>query len=233
MDRSDLDLSGRPTYSRCVADAVRPAEGAWVLALDTPTLAPATATNTLVVGGDRLMIIEPATPHAREQARLDALLAELQAEGRTLAGVIVTHHHADHIGYATALRDAHDIPIFAHPETAARLEFSIDEAIDKENFAAVFEGYVRVLADNVYIFELTSDDGSKLLIDGKLVIDHDGLHSPEAKNGEAPLAAGLHRIRIEWFNKTGGTALRLRWAQLASSELADLPADSLMHSIGR
>jgi ribonuclease/clavin/mitogillin len=112
-------------------DAVRPAEGAWVLALDTPTLPPATATNTLVVGGDRLLIIEPATPHAREQARLDALLAELQAEGRVLAGVIVTHHHADHVGYATALRAAHDIPIFAHPETAARLEFPIDEHIDE------------------------------------------------------------------------------------------------------
>lgn len=114
-----------------VNDSARVAEGAWVLALDTPTLPPATATNTLVVGGDRLMIIEPATPHAREQARLDALLAELQAEGRTLAGVIVTHHHVDHIGYATALREAHGIPILAHPETAARLEFSIDEHIDE------------------------------------------------------------------------------------------------------
>lgn len=114
-----------------VSASARVAEGAWVLALDTPTLPPATATNTLVVGGDRLMIIEPATPHAREQARLDALLAELQAEGRTLAGVIVTHHHVDHIGYATALRQAHGIPIFAHPETAARLEFSIDQPIDE------------------------------------------------------------------------------------------------------
>jgi endoribonuclease LACTB2 len=112
-------------------DSARVAEGAWVLALDTPTLPPATATNTLVIGGDRLMIIEPATPHAREQARLDALLAELQAEGRTLAGVIVTHHHVDHIGYATALRQTHGIPILAHPETATRLDFSIDERIDE------------------------------------------------------------------------------------------------------
>jgi glyoxylase-like metal-dependent hydrolase (beta-lactamase superfamily II) len=123
-------------------DVVRPVEGAWVLALDTPTLPPATATNTLVIGGDRLMIIEPATPHAREQARLDALLAELQAEGRTLAGVIVTHHHVDHIGYATALRRTHGIPILAHPETATRLDFEIDEPIDEAWSVDLGDGHV-------------------------------------------------------------------------------------------
>jgi endoribonuclease LACTB2 len=106
------------------------APGAWVLALDTPTLPPATATNTLILGGDRLLIVEPATPHPREQARLDALLARLRAEGRTLAGVLVTHHHVDHIGYAPGLRDAHGIPIYAHPQTASRLEFSVDHLVE-------------------------------------------------------------------------------------------------------
>lgn len=115
------------------------AAGAWVLALDTPTLPPATATNTLIVGGDRLLIIEPATPHPREQARLDALLAELTAEGRTVAGILVTHHHVDHIGYAPALREAHEVPIFAHPETARRLDFEVDEHID--------EGWTMELGD--------------------------------------------------------------------------------------
>lgn len=112
------------------SEQARVAEGTWLLALDTPTLPPATATNTLIVGGDRLLIVEPATPHARERAKLDALLAGLQAEGRTLAGVLVTHHHADHTGYAEALREAHGIPIYAHPQTASRLEFSIDQPID-------------------------------------------------------------------------------------------------------
>jgi ribonuclease/clavin/mitogillin len=112
-------------------DDSRVAEGAWALALDTPTLPPATATNTLIVGGDRLLIIEPATPHAREQARLDALLAELLAQGRSLAGIVLTHHHIDHVGYAPALRDAHEVPIFAHAETAARLDFPVDEHIDE------------------------------------------------------------------------------------------------------
>lgn len=113
------------------ADTSRIAEGAWVLALDTPTLPPATATNTLIVGGDRLLVIEPATPHAREQARLDALLAELLAQGRELAGIVLTHHHVDHIGYAPALREAHEVPIFAHAETAARLDFAVDVNIDE------------------------------------------------------------------------------------------------------
>lgn len=106
------------------------AEGAWTLALETPTLPPATATNTLVLGTDRLLIVEPATPHSREQARLDDLLARRLAEGRTIAGVALTHHHADHIGYAGGLRARHGIPIFAHAETAARLPFAVDEVID-------------------------------------------------------------------------------------------------------
>lgn len=108
----------------------RIADGAWVLALDTPTLPPATATNTLILGAERLLIVEPATPHPREQAKLDALIAQLQAEGRALAGIVLTHHHVDHIGYAEALRDAHSIPIHAHPETARRLGFEVDVEID-------------------------------------------------------------------------------------------------------
>ena len=123
-------------------DSARVAEGAWVLALDTPTLPPATATNTLIVGGDRLLIVEPATPHPRERAKLDALLARLRAEGRELAGIVLTHHHVDHVGYAEALRDAHAIPIHAHPETARRLDFAVDVEIDEGWTLALGDGHV-------------------------------------------------------------------------------------------
>src|SRR5690606_5908164 len=118
-------------YSCSVSERTEPiADGAWMLALDTPTLPPATATNTLILGGDRLLIVEPATPHPRERARVGERSAALRAEGRALAGVIVTHHHVDHVGYAEARRDAHDIPIHAHPQTASRLEFAVDREID-------------------------------------------------------------------------------------------------------
>jgi alpha-L-fucosidase len=90
------------------------------------------------------------------------------------------------------------------------------------------EGYLNVPATDVYLFELTSDDGARLYIWDKLVIDNDGLHSPEAKTGAVALF-GYSRIRIDWFNKTGGTALRLRY-KTQGEGYKEVPAAWLSHT---
>ena len=41
------------------------------------------------------------------------------------------------------------------------------------------------------------------------IVDNDGLHAPKTLTGVAPLAAGWHPIRVEYFNKTGGAVLEL------------------------
>ncbi len=105
------------------------APGIWRLPLRTPTLPPATTTNTLVVVGRDVAVIEPATPDADEQARMDAVLDELAAAGRHVVAVLVTHHHADHTGYAAALAAARGVPILAHPATAARVPFVVDRQL--------------------------------------------------------------------------------------------------------
>ncbi len=106
------------------------APGLLRLALRTPTLPPATATNTLVVIDERVAIIEPGTPHADEQARLLAELDALAASGRPLAAILLTHHHGDHIGAAEVVRAHTGAPILAHAETAARLRFAVDRTLD-------------------------------------------------------------------------------------------------------
>jgi hypothetical protein len=63
-------------------------------------------------------------------------------------------------------------------------------------------------------FALWSDDGSRLLIDGEIVIDNGGLHGTEEKRGVAPLSKGWHAIKVEWFNKAGGATLDLRMGVL-------------------
>lgn len=103
--------------------------GYWVLPLRTPTLPPASATNTAVVGLRRLAVIEPATPHADEQDRLRTMLDERIADGAQVEAIVITHHHSDHIGFAAALAERTGAPILAHPETASRVSMTIDRHI--------------------------------------------------------------------------------------------------------
>lgn len=91
-----------------------------------------------------------------------------------------------------------------------------------------FRGFVDAPADDLYRFELTSDDGSKLWIDGKVVVDNDGLHGPVTKDGTIALGKGLHAIHVAWFNRTGDVALGLKWAT-PGQPFAPLPADRLRH----
>jgi alpha-L-fucosidase len=87
----------------------------------------------------------------------------------------------------------------------------------REYYGQRLNGYLRIPADDAYTFALAADDGAKLWIDGTLVVDNDGLHGVEEKTGVVPLARGTHAIRVEYFNKTGGSALKLRYAPAGQS----------------
>lgn len=87
----------------------------------------------------------------------------------------------------------------------------------EEQVGLVQQGVLHVDEPGMYQFLLASDDGSRLYIDGKLVVDNDGLHSPTAVSGVAPLAAGGHDIRVEWFNKSGGVALEVKMTKVGGT----------------
>lgn len=106
---------------------------------------------------------------------------------------------------------------------------SLREPDRAEYIGRHFTGYIRVPEDNVYLFALNSDDGSRLLIHDRLVIDNDGLHSPEERVGTIALAKGLHPIAVEWFNKTGGSALDLRMGPIGARP-EDVPDNAFLHS---
>ncbi|RBL86246.1 hypothetical protein DDE05_11680, partial [Streptomyces cavourensis] len=53
----------------------------------------------------------------------------------------------------------------------------------EDRFVSQVTANIHVPEDGSYAFRLTSDDGSRLLIDDQLVIDHDGLHGAEPKDG--------------------------------------------------
>lgn len=98
--------------------------------------------------------------------------------------------------------------------------------VPEEYVGRLYSGYVKIPADDVYDFALTSDDGSRLWIDDKLVVDNDGLHGAVKKNGVAPLAKGWHMIRVEWFNKSGDASLSVDWGK-AGAALKPLSGKSI------
>jgi alpha-L-fucosidase len=99
----------------------------------------------------------------------------------------------------------------------------------KEFYALRVRGYIAVDSTDVYNFGLTSDDGSRLWVDGKLVADNDGLHGAKQVQGMIALARGEHAIAIEYFNKTGDAELRVSTA-IGTTPLKPVTADHLTHS---
>jgi hypothetical protein len=73
-----------------------------------------------------------------------------------------------------------------------------------------FRGYLRVPRTGVYGFHLTSDDGSRLLVDDSVVVNHDGVHGASERTGWIALAAGFHAIEVQFFQDRGGVALDLK-----------------------
>ncbi|MBM3785232.1 MAG: beta-glucosidase [Acidobacteria bacterium] len=70
-----------------------------------------------------------------------------------------------------------------------------------EWFAIGYEGRFWVEQPGRYRFQTTSDDGSKLLIDGKVLVDNDGVHAMTRVEGSALLTRGIHTMR--WITSRG------------------------------
>lgn len=68
-----------------------------------------------------------------------------------------------------------------------------------EWFALVYTGKFGIQKPGQYNFALNSDDGSRLYIDGKLVVDNDGVHSQTMEEASIFLNPGNHTIRVEYF----------------------------------
>lgn len=88
--------------------------------------------------------------------------------------------------------------------------FYIDSITEKnKHFAIQFKGKIDIPKDGEYIFHTISNDGSKLYIDGDLVVSNDFKHDMKRESGLIYLTAGEHDIQVDYFELVWGYGLRI------------------------
>ncbi|WP_218566640.1 family 16 glycoside hydrolase [Vallicoccus soli] len=102
----------------------------------------------------------------------------------------------------------------------------------EDNFVSEVRGNLHVPADGEYAFRLVSDDGSRLSIDGQVVVDHDGLHGAEPKDGTTTLTAGPHALAIDFFEAGYGQQLTLQWRPPGAAGFTLVPESALSTDAG-
>jgi len=90
-------------------------------------------------------------------------------------------------------------------------------------------GYVTFPAAGEFGLRLSSDDGSRLWLDGKLRIDHDGPHGDTPKDATGTFEARPYRLEIRHYEGGGGEALRFWWKPPGAGDFVPVPASALSH----
>jgi hypothetical protein len=89
---------------------------------------------------------------------------------------------------------------------------SFQKSVEKWNgFAARWTGFINIAQSGVYTFFVESADGSQLFIDGKLIVDNDGLHKKQERSGKLDLKEGLHSFKVTLFQRDHVPACIVSW----------------------
>ena len=97
-----------------------------------------------------------------------------------------------------------------------------------DNYGLLLEGFIKIERGGAHRFYTASDDGSALYIDGQQVVDNDGVHNATERSGEVALEAGMHSIKILFFQGNGGRKLKTSYSS-PDTPKQEMPANLFYH----
>ncbi|MEM6640466.1 MAG: galactose oxidase-like domain-containing protein [Pseudomonadota bacterium] len=103
-------------------------------------------------------------------------------------------------------------------------QIDIGVSTASDNFGLLFARTIEVPVSGDYFFQTTSDDGSRVYIGQALVVDNDGIHAPRTVTSRIFLAAGIHFLRVEFFERGGGEVLDVKY-RFDGGVYAPIPSD--------
>jgi hypothetical protein len=91
-----------------------------------------------------------------------------------------------------------------------------DRAGYSDKYSIIWEGFIYAAKDSRYVLAITSDDGSWVYVDDRLMIDNGGQHPSRRKERELPLTKGNHKIVIRYFDAGGRGKIDFSWREAGS-----------------
>lgn len=105
-----------------------------------------------------------------------------------------------------------------------------DASLQSDDFSVRWTGQIWSKHSENYTFYTRSDDGVRLWVDGKIVIDHWTDHSVTEDQGSIALAAGQpHDIKLEYYENSGDAVIELLWS--SSSQTKEVIPQSQLDAI--
>jgi len=91
--------------------------------------------------------------------------------------------------------------------------FDLGPRTRNEAFGFVFDGYLVVPQPGLYNFFLDSDDGSRLTVDDRKILEYDGIHElGKEKTVAVMLPQGRLPIKLEYFQNVAKLGLMVAWS---------------------
>ncbi|HEY0158556.1 MAG TPA: CARDB domain-containing protein [Thermoanaerobaculia bacterium] len=136
------------------------------------------------------------------------------ASGQGFLGRYYALDTAKQGGYVSFEKDVKyfEPPLLTRLETNSYMASAFPAGVQRDFFVVVWTGVVYAPVTGTYQFELGSDDGSWLSIDGVELINNGGGHGVIHRYASKQLTAGFHSFRVTMFEWGGGEYLSLAWA---------------------
>ncbi|MBD8078433.1 family 16 glycoside hydrolase [Cellulosimicrobium arenosum] len=109
---------------------------------------------------------------------------------------------------------------------------SPDDFGASDTFISQVTANLHVETEGQYTFRVTNDDGALVYIDEQLVIENDGPNDSTSVEGSATLTAGVHPLRIDYYEGAYSERLTLEWKAPGSSAFEVVPESVLSTEAG-
>ncbi len=100
---------------------------------------------------------------------------------------------------------------------------------NEERWVSVYQGFLHCREAGEYVFCTSSDDGSFLLVDDKLIVQHPGWHGPEGQarfTEKAQLTAGGHTFAYYHVNGSGQGIMAAYWQPPSGKRIEPIPPEA-------